>query len=134
MRKKYFMDFDELIKEVVQKNKTSNFSMIDFEDQKEIALAWLEHPQLHARRDAEEFLGETAMLCTNDWVGHFTKHEHDKVSESILLALIRRLEKNNAFSEEMEAAYMEQFASAWEDPAPRKGGRMEDILWAILES
>lgn len=128
MRKKHWMDFDELIKEVVKKNKTSNFDMIDFEDQKEIALAWLEHPQLHVRKEAEEFLGETAALCTSDWIGHFAKGEHDKVSESILLSLIRRLEKSKGFGDEMESAYMEEFAAAWEDPAPRKGGKIEEVL------
>lgn len=122
------LDWYDLLVEFVQQKKAWCYSMLDFDDQKELAQEWLDHPELHVRKEAEELLGETAMLCSDDWVGHFIKNEHDKVSEVIMNEFIHRIKSAKVFDDEMETIYDNFFNPRFEDPAPRRGGRMEDVL------
>ena len=122
-------DYDATIDEIVARTKKFCFGDLKRSDQRDIAIHYLEHSNNVTRKDAQDYLAECAAECAQDWVGHLIKGEFQEVSETILDRFCLYLLNCGLVEEDIERSCCRIFGEAIdEDPAPRKGGRLEDVL------
>jgi hypothetical protein len=125
------LNYFDVIDEIVIRTKKMFYKDLDKEDRRNIAKAYLAHPDRFTRRDAQDELGACASDCVYDWVGHLVLGEFDKVTESILDHFCGWIDYRDMVGDDLLMAFDKIYPDA-EDRDPfcvaRKGGKIDDVL------
>jgi len=120
------MEFRELLLDIVTKNKRDDFSLLEDDYKKELAIAWLEFPA--DKYEAAAMLLDAIALSAQDWIGHFIKGEPKEMAGVILNRFVNLISDCKCLNSYLTDAYVELFGDPFEDPAPRRGGRIDEVL------